>query len=212
MFPPSDRLRALLRGAIAFTALGAVGVVVLYFLVLRSGRASLPVLSEVPDFVLTNQHGVVVTRSNLLGHVWIADIIFTRCAGPCPAMTRRLGELQSALPLEDSVRLVTLTTDPAHDTPEVLNLYAAKFGAQPHRWLFLTGTKAQIAHLAVDGLKLTAVEKDPGQRASPDDLFIHSTIFVVVDRRGRVRCVLESDQPGAKQKALDAIRALLRER
>jgi cytochrome oxidase Cu insertion factor (SCO1/SenC/PrrC family) len=212
MFNPSDRLRALLRGAIVFTALALAGVVFLYLVVLNRNTSALPVLFEVPEFALTNQHGLVVTRSNLLGHVWVADIIFTRCAGPCPTMTRRMSELQAALPLEQSVRLVTLTTDPTHDTPEVLKSYAAKFGAEPHRWFFLTGTKAQIVNLAADGLKLTAVEKESGQRTTPEDLFIHSTIFILVDQRGRVRGTFESDQPGVNGKVLESIRVLQRER
>jgi protein SCO1 len=208
----SNRLRALMRGAVVFTAIALAGVVFLYLLVMNRSAPMLPVLFEVPDFALTNQQGQVVTRSNLLGHVWVADIIFTRCAGPCPAMTRRMSELQAALPLEQSVRLVTLTTDPTHDTSEVMDAYAKRFGADPYRWHFLTGTKAQIVRLAADGLKLTTVEKEPGQRETPEDLFIHSTIFVLADQRGRVRGTFESDQPGVQQQVLDAIRALQRER
>ncbi len=201
-----------MRGAVVFTAIAVAGVMLLFLLVMNRNTPVLPVLFEVPDFALTNQQGQVVTRSNLLGHVWVADIIFTRCAGPCPAMTRRMSELQAALPLEQSVRLVTLTTDPTHDTSEVMDAYAKKFGADPYRWHFLTGTKAQIVRLAADGLKLTTVEKEPGQRETPEDLFIHSTIFVLVDQRGRVRGTFESDQPGAKQQVLAAIRTLQRER
>jgi protein SCO1 len=212
MFHPSERLRALMRGAMVFTSVAVAGVVLLYLLGRNPSASVLPVLFDVPEFALTNQQGQIVTRSNLLGHVWVADIIFTRCAGPCPAMTRRMSELQAALPLEQSVRLVTLTTDPTHDTPEVLNAYAKKFGADPSRWHFLTGTKAQIVSLAADGLKLTTVEKDPGQRETPEDLFIHSTIFVLVDQRGRVRGTFESDQPGVQQRVLATIRALQHER
>ena len=212
MSPLSERLRALIRGAIVFTAIAVGGVALLNLLERSRSAPVLPVLFEVPDFALTNQQGQVVTRSNLLGHVWVADIIFTRCAGPCPAMTRRLSELQSALPLEQSARLVTLTTDPKHDTPEVMNAYARKFGAEPSRWHFLTGTKAQIVGLAADGLKLTTLEKAPGQRETPEDLFIHSTILVLVDQRGRVRGTFEFDQPATTQQVLAAIHALQSER
>ena len=57
---------------------------------------TLPVMFEVPNFSLTNQLGKVVTRTNLLGKVWVADIIFSRCSGPCPEMTRRMAELQAS--------------------------------------------------------------------------------------------------------------------
>lgn len=171
-----------------------------------------PVLFAVSDFALTNQTGAVLTRSNLLGQVWLADIIFTRCAGPCPGMTRRMAELQSAIAPQAPVAFVTLTTDPLFDTPKVMQAYSRRFGAQPGRWHFLTGTPQQIAELAVQGLKLTVLDKEASQQVDPNDLFIHSTIFVVVDKRGRARAVLESDEPALKVKALDLIQQLIDEK
>jgi protein SCO1/2 len=171
-----------------------------------------PVLFAVPDFTLTNQDGRAVTRSNLLGQVWLADIIFTRCAGPCPEMTRRMAELQSTVPPDFPVKFVTLTTDPDNDTPAVLKSYSRRFLAQPGRWHFLTGTKRQIADLAVSGLKLTALEKEPDKREKLDDLFIHSTLFVLIDQQGRARAVFESDDPAMKSKLLPAITKLLQEK
>jgi len=163
----------------------------------RSAMAQpLPILAEVADFNLTNQQGQVFTLANLRGQVWVADIIFTRCAGPCPRMTRQMRELQDALPSASKARLVTLTTDPVFDTPQVLRLYGERFGANPDRWTFLTGSKDQIARLATSSLKLTAIEKSADDRENPEDLFIHSTIFVIVDKQGRLRGVFESTGDG----------------
>ncbi len=145
-----------------------------------------PVYGQIADFMLTNQNGRVVSLGDLRGRVWVADIIFTRCAGPCPKMTRQMKELQDALPPESEARLVTLTTDPDFDTPPVLKAYAERFGADPSRWMFLTGAKPEIARLAIDSLKLTTVEKKPAERESPQDLFVHSTIFVVADKQARI--------------------------
>jgi len=172
----------------------------------------LPVLFHVPDFALTNQTSRTVTRSDLRGQAWLADIIFTRCAGPCPDMTRRMADLQAAIPTNQPVTFVTLTTDPEHDSPAVLRTYSDRFGAKHERWHFLTGTKKQIADLAGRGLKLTALEKQKEQQENPDDLFIHSTLFVLVDQQGRARAVFESDDAGMKPKALRAIAQLLHER
>lgn len=152
----------------------------------------LPVLGQVSEFTLTNQAEQAVTLADLRGKVWVADIIFTRCAGPCPQMTRRMEILQDALPTESAAKLVTLTTDPDFDTPPVMKAYGERFGADFARWLFLTGSKPEIARLAIDGLKLTTVEKKPEERADPNDLFIHSTIFVVVDKQARLRGVFET--------------------
>jgi protein SCO1/2 len=152
----------------------------------------LPVLAQVADFLLTNQSGQAVTLADLRGKVWVADIIFTRCAGPCPQMTRRMSALQDSLPATSTAKLVTLTTDPEFDTPAVMKAYGERFGADIARWSLLTGSKPEIARLAIDGLKLTAVEKKPEERADPNDLFIHSTIFVVVDKQARLRGVFET--------------------
>lgn len=122
-----------------------------------------------------------------------------------------MSDLQAAIRPADPVRFVTLTTDPEHDTPAVLERYARQHGADPGRWFFLTGSKPQIKQAAVAGLKFTALEKDPSQRESDTDLFIHSTIFVVVDKRGNARAVFETDEPGARERILTAVRALAAE-
>lgn len=173
---------------------------------------TLPVLFEVPDFSLTNQAGIAIGRTSLLGKVWIADIIFSRCAGPCPEMTRQMAELQTAIPPQSPVSFVTLTTDPLHDTPPVLLAYSRRYAAQAGRWHFLTGTPGQIAGLAIGGLKLTTLDKEEAKQLDPNDLFIHSTIFVVIDKKGRARAILESDEPSMRVKALGVIQQLIDEK
>src|SRR5580765_4493709 len=118
---------------------------------------SLPVLGQVGDFSLTNQDGQAVTLQDLRGHVWVADIIFTRCAGPCLKMSRQMKDLQEALPANSHARLVSLTTDPTFDSPKVLKTYAGRFSADLGRWVFLTGTQEQISNLATNSLKLVAM-------------------------------------------------------
>ena len=183
----------------------------------RQGPAApLPVYGQIADFALTNQNSSAVTLADLRGRVWVADIIFTRCAGPCPRMTRQMKELQDALAPESEAKLVTLTTDPDFDTPPVLKAYGERFGADPRRWLFLTGTKPELARLAIGSLKLTAVPKQPEERESPQDLFIHSTLFVIADKRGQLRGVFETVGEGidprvVQTQILAAVRRLERE-
>ena len=131
-------------------------------------------------------------------------------------MTRQMKELQDALPPASQAKLVTLTTDPDFDTPPVLRAYADRFQADTNRWMFLTGTKQEIAKLAIDSLKLTAVAKKPEERESPQDLFVHSTIFVVADKQARLRGVFETtgegiDPQAVKSEILAAVSQLERE-
>jgi len=177
----------------------------------KNHRPPLPVLSRVSDFALSNQLGHVVTLADLRGQVWVADIIFTLCPGPCPNMTRAMSELQSALPPTQPVKLLSLTADPEFDTPEVLRQYGEKFGAAPERWQFLTGKKLDIYRLATKGLLLAVDEVKADERTSPDDLFVHSTRFVVVDKHGRVRGSFDGTEGPSRQKILEAIQTLLKE-
>jgi len=181
-----------------------------------SQRQPLPVLAAVADFSLTNQNSAAVSLADLRGKVWVADIIFTRCPGPCLRMTRQMKELQDELPSGSSTRLVSLTTDADNDTPEVLKTYASKNGANASRWMFLTGTKKQINNLAVDSLKLSAVEKKPEERVTPEDLWVHSTIFVVIDKHAQLRAIYQTggddvSWPDEKKKLLAAVKQLERE-
>jgi len=178
--------------------------------------SALPVYFQVSDFTLTNQNNQPVGLADLKGKVWVADIIFTRCTGPCPKITRAMKQVQDALPTRSQARLVTLTSDPEYDTPAILKAWAEHFGADSNRWMFLTGTKAQIRNVATNALKLVAAPKDPQERADENDLFIHSTVFVLIDRQGRCRGSYETYGEGVdfnKTKAdlLEAIKTLERE-
>jgi len=177
---------------------------------IQPATAALPIISPVGEFTLTNQFGKTVTAADFRGSPWLANIIFTKCAGPCPSMTKAMKTLQDGT--DPRLRLVTLTTDPDNDSPEVLKRYGEKYGADFRRWSFLTGTKQQLGRLAVGGLKLTALEKPPGERESAVDLFIHSTMFVLIDKRGNLRAAFELDDPDLKSKVARAAQSLIKER
>jgi protein SCO1/2 len=181
----------------------------------------LPVIGQISDFNLTNQNGQPVSLADLRGKVWVADIIFTRCPGPCPTMTHHLAELQALLPTDAPVKLVTLTSDPEFDTADVLRKYAARFNANSNQWIFLTGPRPDIRKLAVNDFKFVLVDKKPEDRTVPEDLFIHSIYFVLVDQQGRMRgwtdadgslrANYDSEDAAARAQIVPAIKQLLHE-
>jgi cytochrome oxidase Cu insertion factor (SCO1/SenC/PrrC family) len=118
----------------------------------------------VPEFVLTERSERRVTRNELLGLVWVTNFFYTTCPDTCPLQSARLARLQRDFADDRDVRLVSISVDPEHDTPEVLRDYAQRFGADPARWLFLTGDKAHIHRLAQEGFRLSVV--DPGAAPS----------------------------------------------
>jgi protein SCO1/2 len=180
------------------------------FVVLPAGSKPLPVLGTLPDFALTDQNNQNLTLASLRDDVWIADVIFTRCAGQCPVMSAHLQTIQDALPAGLPVKLVSFTTDPAFDTPEVLKKYAARFGARDGQWLFLTGSKSALRRATVEGLKLGVVDKPPGDRDNADDLFIHSEKLVVIDQKGQIRGYFDGQTAEGAAQALAAAKILAR--
>ena len=95
--------------------------------------------------------------------------------------------------------------------------YGERFGADFNRWTFLTGTKAEIAGLASGSLKLSAVPVKPEDQKNAADLFIHTTIFVVVDKHARLRGIFETggegiDWTNVQPRIVATVRQLERER
>jgi protein SCO1/2 len=165
----------------------------------------LPSYGTVPKFELVNQDSQAFGSEQLSGKIWIADFIFTTCPGPCPIISTRMSELQKPL-MKSDVHLVSFTVDPEKDTPEVLRVYADKLRKEPQRWDFLTGSRAAIYALSKDGFKL-GVSDGSEEEGVP----VHSTRFVLVDRRGTIRGYYDALAPDAVTKLLADTNHLLRE-
>lgn len=99
------------------------------------------------DVELLNQNGEKVRFYSdvLKGKTVIVNAFFATCTGVCPPMNRNMKAIQDALGdrVGKDVFLVSITVDPATDTPTRLKEYAQKFQAKPG-WLFLTGKKENV--------------------------------------------------------------------
>lgn len=142
----------------------------------------------VGPFSLTERSGRTVTDQDLRGSVWVASFVFTRCIGPCPAVSSTVARLQKEFKGEPGVKFVTFTVDPARDDLSALREYANARNADPDRWLFLTGDEETIHKLLREQFK-QAVGHKTGPDVKPGDEFSHSTRLMVVDRAGVVRGV-----------------------
>jgi protein SCO1/2 len=160
--------------------------------------SELPVLGQIEAFRLTAQTGRAFDSSELVGHVWVADFIFTNCPGPCPLMSKHMGELQRATADLPGVRFVSFSVDPANDTPAVLTAYGKHFLQDPNRWTFLTGDQRVLDKLAFDEFKLNHV----------DGSFEHSTRFVLLDGKMRIRGYYSSEEPGFEKQLERDLRGL----
>lgn len=149
---------------------------------------------EVPDDPLQDQTGAARKLSDWRGRALAVTFVYTRCPVPdfCPLMDRRFGELQRAVAgdarLRDRVHLVSVTFDPAHDTPAVIQAHARSRGADPETWSYLTGPAAAIDHFTSRFGVSPIVEADAPQTIT------HNLRTAIVDRRGRLVTIYSGNE------------------
>lgn len=162
----------------------------------------LPVYNQVPHFNLTDSSGRPFDSNSLKGKVWIADFIYTNCPGPCPRMTSQMHGVERKIEGDEDVRIVSFSVDPARDSPPVLNDFAHRFGGPTAHWSFLTGAPETLHNLARNVFMV-------GDLVGVMD---HSTKFMVIDKKGRVRGYYSTFDPKAIETLLHDVNALRRSR
>jgi protein SCO1/2 len=143
-----------------------------------------------PDYHFTNELGQTVSLASLKGAALAITFIFTRCPLPnfCPKMSSNFEETQKIMESTANAptnwHLLTLSFDPAFDTPAVLKAYSTRFGADPKHWSFLTGDLKDI----------TAISSQFGQLFWQDEGAInHNLRTVVVDASGKVQKIYQGN-------------------
>ncbi|CAD5369814.1 putative Cytochrome oxidase biogenesis protein Sco1/SenC/PrrC, copper metallochaperone [Rubrivivax sp. A210] len=83
-------------------------------------------------------------KSDVIGdRIVVLDFVYTTCTTVCPVLTAALAQVQAEIGDGDDVRLVTITVDPARDTPARMKDYADKLGVKPG-WVWLTGPTGRV--------------------------------------------------------------------
>jgi protein SCO1 len=199
---PAARLAG--RPTIWILALGLLFAVPLVRSMTRRLSAAPPILGTLPAFSLTDQRGQPFGTRELAGKVWVADFIFTACQEACPLLSERMKQVgQRARNLGPDFHLVSISVDPERDTPEKLAAYAARYGANPLAWSFLTGPADAIEAAVVGGFKVgMGKEKQPtpgnGEAAGNGEFWqiFHGENLVLVDRQLRIRGYFQTDPQG----------------
>jgi|GEM_PF-1070803 len=114
---------------------------------------------RVPEFSLVDQDGSPVDQSIFDGRITVLSFVFTHCVLVCPMLTGRMYEQYEHL-AGTNVQFVSISVDPANDTPQRLREYAAAFGVDHARWRFLTGDAETIRRIASESLKFD-ISDDP---------------------------------------------------
>lgn len=141
----------------------------------RTGLFERPV-GQWMDFPAVERSGVALRTSELAGGWLVMDFVFTTCSGTCPRLQDEMLRVQKATAGARDVRLVSVSVDPANDTPERLSAWADRIGADRSRWLFLRMEEPDVRRFMGEGLLLPTA----------DDLIAHSNLVLLVGPDGRV--------------------------
>jgi protein SCO1 len=154
--------------------------------------------TPLPDVPLVDQDNTPFRLARFKGHLVLITFSFTRCPLPdyCPLMMKHFAAIEKATardasPALKNARLLTVTIDPAYDTPARLREYGAKHatgdgaGKPFSRWTLATGAVGDIKKLAgFFGLDYY----------DSTDRIIHSLRTAIVDPDGRVVKVFEGNE------------------
>ena len=121
------------------------------------GGAGSPLGREVPDFALVNQDGKRIHLGQYRGKKLLVTFIYTRCPLPnyCPLMSKNferiLSDVRANQALAASTHLLSISIDPAYDTPAVLREYGVRYVGNPPafaEWEFASGSPEQVRKVA----------------------------------------------------------------
>lgn len=144
---------------------------------------SLVKIGPVPKFELINQDNKKISNQTYKGKVYVLEFFFTSCPSICPKMNLSMLSIENKFFGNPNFGIVSITIDPEHDTPTVLNSHKELLGAKSSNWNFLTGDKNFILDLSNKGFNIYA-----GENSKVSGGFEHSGLFALIDKNGDIRC------------------------
>ena len=140
-------------------------------------------IGPAPPVELVDSGGRPFSLAGLKGKVVVVSFVYTICNGSCPLTTAALDRSRRALQESGlwgrEVEFVSITLDPARDTPQALAAYARAYRADPRSWHFLTGDPDRVARVIASW--------DMWARLGPSGVIDHPSRVFLIDPRGHRR-------------------------
>ena len=140
--------------------------------------------TSAPTFDLMDAHGNAVRLEDFSDKIVVFNFVYASCVDVCPLHAEKMASVQNMInisPMVDMVQFISITTDPAQDTFEVMNSYGPAHGLDPVNWTFLTtrpGKADDSTRVLANAYRMKFTETDDGAQ-------IHGVVTHIIDRGGR---------------------------
>jgi protein SCO1 len=179
-----------IAGICAVIIFGSVFVTLSYRKLSRSQSADPRpyYLSKLVDLGAVNRDGKEVSFAELEGKIWVAGYQYTDCPGACLGMAAIMKDLHGKFGGRGDFHLVSISLNPAGDTPEKMDAWVKARGVDAPNWWFITGDEQKIRDYMIRYFKFFGVREntDPAVIAS-EGKFSHDQRLALVDSRANVR-------------------------
>ena len=140
------------------------------------------------DLDAINRSGEKVSLGQLRDKVYVAGYQYTSCPAGCLGMAEVMKTLEDEFGSDPRFRLVSISVDPAGDTPEKMDAWVREKGIESDDWWFLTGDPTAISDYMISEFKFYSTEKvtDPALIPSQGE-FAHDQRLALVDGEANIR-------------------------
>ena len=164
-------------------------------------------IHQIPPFRFLNQNGEVVTEQAVENKIYVANFVFTTCAGICPKMIGNFCILQKAYAADPDIVLLSHTVNPEVDSVGRLRVFAIKKNIHAPQWQLLTGSKTDLYMLA----KKSYFAGDSLGYYGDLNTFLHTEKVFLIDKHRRIRGVYNGTLQLEMDRILDDIKVLKQE-
>jgi cytochrome c peroxidase len=165
----------------------------LQFALPAPGSYALPPLGEAANGKVLDSAGKAVELYDLMGDkLVLLSFVYSTCSdvNGCPLATSVLHKIKQRLADEKAIaarlRLITLSFNPEHDTPEAMAAYGREFQAPGVEWHFLTTRSEADLQPILDGYK-HSVQKVYDAEGKSTGTFSHVLRVYLIDTDKRIR-------------------------
>lgn len=140
------------------------------------------------DLQAINRDGKEVALSQLRGSVYVVGYQYTDCPAGCLGMASVMKDLLEQYRDNPRFHLVSISVDPASDTPEKMDAWVREKGVDSDKWWFLTGDPELIGKYMVNQFKFFApIENTDPAKIATEGRWAHDLRLAIVDGEANIR-------------------------